>query len=221
MIRRPPRSTLFPYTTLFRSRRRGPLSSLARTSAGLLEARADRGGTRRRESAGRVVPHLDGARSVAPRGGGRLRCQAAAARHRLSRERNPDADHGDARGPPRRGAVLPRIRAPRTAPELGTARGVAGQRSALFALAQRRSGVHRADGDRRVAGSAPLVERVIVDGNDRPRREQWDRRRGLPARMGGSGSPAAPTSPRARRDGGHRPSLATGAAAAPARGRTP
>src|SRR2546421_2929443 len=26
MIRRPPRSTLFPYTTLFRSRRRGPAS---------------------------------------------------------------------------------------------------------------------------------------------------------------------------------------------------
>src|SRR3712207_5390492 len=28
MIRRPPRSTLFPYTTLFRSRRLGPLPSL-------------------------------------------------------------------------------------------------------------------------------------------------------------------------------------------------
>src|SRR6266853_2158541 len=27
MIRRPPRSTLFPYTTLFRSRRRGPHTS--------------------------------------------------------------------------------------------------------------------------------------------------------------------------------------------------
>src|SRR2546430_4749779 len=27
MIRRPPRSTLFPYTTLFRSRTRGPLAS--------------------------------------------------------------------------------------------------------------------------------------------------------------------------------------------------
>src|SRR5690606_39720054 len=29
MIRRPPRSTLFPYTTLFRSRRRGQLVHLA------------------------------------------------------------------------------------------------------------------------------------------------------------------------------------------------
>src|SRR6266487_2278602 len=33
MIRRPPRSTLFPYTTLFRSCRRGP-SSAARSDAG-------------------------------------------------------------------------------------------------------------------------------------------------------------------------------------------
>src|SRR5947207_8876347 len=31
MIRRPPRSTLFPYTTLFRSRRASPLSSSATT----------------------------------------------------------------------------------------------------------------------------------------------------------------------------------------------
>src|SRR5438874_9079330 len=30
MIRRPPRSTLFPYTTLFRSRRRGPASARTR-----------------------------------------------------------------------------------------------------------------------------------------------------------------------------------------------
>src|SRR3712207_8344348 len=30
MIRRPPRSTLFPYTTLFRSRARGPCLRLAR-----------------------------------------------------------------------------------------------------------------------------------------------------------------------------------------------
>src|SRR3712207_7730365 len=29
MIRRPPRSTLFPYTTLFRSRRRGELPAVA------------------------------------------------------------------------------------------------------------------------------------------------------------------------------------------------
>src|SRR2546422_9160008 len=33
MIRRPPRSTLFPYTTLFRSRSRGRERSSARTSA--------------------------------------------------------------------------------------------------------------------------------------------------------------------------------------------
>src|SRR5947209_15592378 len=34
MIRRPPRSTLFPYTTLFRSARRGRLRGRAATGAG-------------------------------------------------------------------------------------------------------------------------------------------------------------------------------------------
>src|SRR5256885_11089057 len=33
MIRRPPRSTLFPYTTLFRSRRRGAARALSRRGA--------------------------------------------------------------------------------------------------------------------------------------------------------------------------------------------
>src|SRR5438132_9884907 len=38
MIRRPPRSTLFPYTTLFRSRRRsGSVSSSLHFDAGLLD----------------------------------------------------------------------------------------------------------------------------------------------------------------------------------------
>src|SRR3712207_7196493 len=39
MIRRPPRSTLFPYTTLFRSKRRGFKPDL---SSGLTSARASR-----------------------------------------------------------------------------------------------------------------------------------------------------------------------------------
>src|SRR5260370_12459611 len=34
MIRRPPRSTLFPYTTLFRSRRRNVISPIGRISSG-------------------------------------------------------------------------------------------------------------------------------------------------------------------------------------------
>src|SRR5438093_8418028 len=34
MIRRPPRSTLFPYTTLFRSRRRRPCRSACRAGSG-------------------------------------------------------------------------------------------------------------------------------------------------------------------------------------------
>src|SRR5256886_6495319 len=52
MIRRPPRSTLFPYTTLFRSRRRGgvdsPVSHLGRLReapvrppAGILDGRSE------------------------------------------------------------------------------------------------------------------------------------------------------------------------------------
>src|SRR2546422_2851006 len=38
MIRRPPRSTLFPYTTLFRSHPAGPLSCLAPPSSPLYNA---------------------------------------------------------------------------------------------------------------------------------------------------------------------------------------
>src|SRR2546427_12873933 len=38
MIRRPPRSTLFPYTTLFRSRRRGTAGAPRRASEDALEA---------------------------------------------------------------------------------------------------------------------------------------------------------------------------------------
>src|ERR1039458_1141792 len=48
MIRRPPRSTLFPYTTLFRSRRLGnwsPCTILA-CSGGLGQTRSDRKSTR-------------------------------------------------------------------------------------------------------------------------------------------------------------------------------
>src|SRR5204862_5993971 len=55
LIRRPPRSTLFPYTTLFRSRRVG----------------GDHAGDRREQNAAGVVPALDGlldalVRDVAP-----------------------------------------------------------------------------------------------------------------------------------------------------------
>src|SRR5256885_7000677 len=42
MIRRPPRSTLFPYTTLFRSEARDP-ERAARAAAERLAARAERG----------------------------------------------------------------------------------------------------------------------------------------------------------------------------------
>src|SRR2546425_9604440 len=43
MIRRPPRSTLFPYTTLFRSRRRSVSSCTAATIGSLCAVRAGRG----------------------------------------------------------------------------------------------------------------------------------------------------------------------------------
>src|SRR2546430_7248072 len=44
MIRRPPRSTLFPYTTLFRSRGGGAGGALRARGPGLDEARADPAG---------------------------------------------------------------------------------------------------------------------------------------------------------------------------------
>src|SRR5438874_13786696 len=42
MIRRPPRSTLFPYTTLFRSDRPGEVASLEQGEVGLQAGRAGR-----------------------------------------------------------------------------------------------------------------------------------------------------------------------------------
>src|SRR5256886_11842549 len=59
MIRRPPRSTLFPYTTLFRSReRRGDLAS---DQPGLTDARHDDAPPR-----GREQPHGRGERRPQP-----------------------------------------------------------------------------------------------------------------------------------------------------------
>src|SRR5688572_32253776 len=62
MIRRPPRSTLFPYTTLFRSERNG-------RRARKHEARGDRAGEQRRERAmDRTARTLEHAREL-PAGG--------------------------------------------------------------------------------------------------------------------------------------------------------
>src|SRR2546422_10009514 len=77
MIRRPPRSTLFPYTTLFRSRGPGPRGADARdrpraTRHGASDARDARGGARRRPVrvalilAGHHHRRRCGARSVLP-----------------------------------------------------------------------------------------------------------------------------------------------------------
>src|SRR5207245_7299221 len=55
MIRRPPRSTLFPYTTLFRSRRAHPCSAVARAQArGARGHELDRKSTRLNSSHGSI-----------------------------------------------------------------------------------------------------------------------------------------------------------------------
>src|SRR5256885_10410362 len=59
MIRRPPRSTLFPYTTLFRSS--APRRDLG--NGGRATRRADRGGARRARGGTRRPAPGDGARS--------------------------------------------------------------------------------------------------------------------------------------------------------------
>src|SRR3712207_8295395 len=59
MIRRPPRSTLFPYTTLFRSRAAGTAGRSTPTNRrgrGRLGARRAGGGRRRRRRRGRTRP---------------------------------------------------------------------------------------------------------------------------------------------------------------------
>src|SRR3712207_8841815 len=55
MIRRPPRSTLFPYTTLFRSRRVGRAGALLHRGAGGVRVAALIGGRERRARSVRVV----------------------------------------------------------------------------------------------------------------------------------------------------------------------
>src|SRR2546430_13085726 len=66
MIRRPPRSTLFPYTTLFRSRRHGvPAGSVAR------ELDGRRAGGVHRDPPGRHGAQAGGGHAAAPRGAAR------------------------------------------------------------------------------------------------------------------------------------------------------
>src|SRR5260370_29212686 len=72
MIRRPPRSTLFPYTTLFRSRRRGSARSRAQDQGappgsqrgpdlqrGQHQPRADQGHVRSEEHTSELQSHLN------------------------------------------------------------------------------------------------------------------------------------------------------------------
>src|SRR2546421_8829434 len=60
MIRRPPRSTLFPYTTLFRSR--GPAGALQRSGAGQGRGRAVCAGARRTAVGAATPGRTDAAR---------------------------------------------------------------------------------------------------------------------------------------------------------------
>src|SRR3712207_8019891 len=70
MIRRPPRSTLFPYTTLFRSREAGVAVGVARAADRLVDAR-------HRQVGERVGPEL----------GGDLGLRAPVGDHLLARDR--------------------------------------------------------------------------------------------------------------------------------------
>src|SRR2546429_6845211 len=69
MIRRPPRSTLFPYTTLFRSWRRGGRGARCERRARLGRRRLDKGGSRERDSTTRRLGERD--RRVRHQGGHR------------------------------------------------------------------------------------------------------------------------------------------------------
>src|SRR2546422_4701909 len=110
MIRRPPRSTLFPYTTLFRSRAARPLAPGARAEA-------------RRRPRGRRVSPPDGRAAHEPR----RRGQAAA----LARDVPRHAVLG--------GGAAARRRAPRGVPS-GDARADAGDAPAGRAPLARRYG---------------------------------------------------------------------------------
>src|SRR2546430_17101929 len=65
MIRRPPRSTLFPYTTLFRSARRGRAGAAARERAGARRLHGRLG------HEARAPRHPQSVRGAAPCGGDR------------------------------------------------------------------------------------------------------------------------------------------------------
>src|SRR2546430_7321230 len=98
MIRRPPRSTLFPYTTLFRSRGERPRRGIARA---FLFPERDGDASERDRAGGRL--DVQSGRRVRLRGGSR---GALAPRHRPG---NPWRKTG--RDRPRRDAPCPRHRA--------------------------------------------------------------------------------------------------------------
>src|SRR3712207_8127254 len=88
MIRRPPRSTLFPYTTLFRSQRYGELADLL-TAAYALGGRhrSEQGGEQRRLPRARLAGDGDAAAQLhhTPQERARFRCQRVAADRKSTR----------------------------------------------------------------------------------------------------------------------------------------
>src|SRR6266436_1576870 len=146
MIRRPPRSTLFPYTTLFRSRRAGPVHAAGK-GARAVHARPPRVPARRVRGAGLASPVL------------RRRAAAAAARGvvRPVALRGADVDAGEQTGAARRTVSrrgAPAMTAHAGAP--GLVRCIADRASAAAPAGTR----HRAGLAGAVAAAATVANRM-------------------------------------------------------------
>src|SRR2546422_8124559 len=188
MIRRPPRSTLFPYTTLFRSPRRrrrgGPSPRPGRWRA------RNRGGDRRNA---RVGGEPGGDRHGGSRGRNTGRAAARAARCRPARGRHrrpgrpagrPRVDDCDLPGPGRARAARAGARRPH-----GDLHGRGARRNA-----------HRAGPGRRARHCGARSRRDCLGGRRVARRSATRRRRGARGRDRGPGAARAAVHP----DGGAR-----------------
>src|SRR2546421_486006 len=162
MIRRPPRSTLFPYTTLFRSARPQDRPQLAA-----------RGGERHR------IPHAPGRRPArrnpprVPNGDGVLRPRLRPAPLDLGRHAEPRDRTGRERADPRQhGPLLPDARERRPRP--ATLPGAPRTQPQRDARAQRRSARRPAPGDDQRGRARHGARRRPV------RRDQHERRENPP-----------------------------------------
>src|SRR5258708_31677939 len=97
MIRRPPRSTLFPYTTLFRSNRRpeGPLARLGATlPVALFRALASRADGPRRKGGSRSEEHTSELQSP-----DHLVCRLLLEKKKAPHLANPSSSHRNITAP--------------------------------------------------------------------------------------------------------------------------